>query len=349
LFRTGKLPAFSSGIFYYFYPNLKPKILKNILLPLMVICFLITSNLKAQNSIELLIDDMLLVAQNFATPGAEGSALQASAGWFSSGSTLAKWKFEVSLHGNALFVPQEKQKQLFSNRDFQILNIRGSENALLPTVYGGETDVVFEGRIFNQDFSFDAIDGLDKKVLIHPFPQVTLGLPYSTEAAIRFMPSIVINDVGVSTYGLGLKHNLTQYFEKRYNAEDFQFAVVATYSNFKIDYAFEPISIPAVIELNRIDVEADLFLFQLLGSKLYDTFEVYGGLGVTSSTFEYEMGGSGIGLPPLNQELAGIDSNGIKFKGDLGFNYYFDSFKVSTMFTASNFFNFNLGLHYRIN
>jgi hypothetical protein len=33
----------------------------------------------------------------------------------------------------------------------------------------------FEGQIFGQNFSFDAIDGLGKEILIHPYPQVTMG------------------------------------------------------------------------------------------------------------------------------------------------------------------------------
>src|SRR5690606_38010126 len=116
---------------------------------------------------------MLRVAENFASPGAEGAAMQSSAGWFTSASTLDEWKFEVSVHGNGLFVPSSKQKKLSNNRDFNVLRFRGSENALLPTVYGGVTDAVFEGQITNpftnqqQSFSFDAIDGLGKEILIH--------------------------------------------------------------------------------------------------------------------------------------------------------------------------------------
>lgn len=325
--------------------------MKNLLLLLLSAAFLGVGNYAtAQNSDapSRLINDMLLVASNFAAPGAEGAALQSSAGWFSSGRTMEKWQVDVSIHGNALFVPQGKQKQLSNNRDFSILNFRGTENALLPTVYGGQTDAVFEGQIFNQNFSFDAIDGLDKEVIVHPFPQVTVGLPYSTEVAVRFLPSIVIDGVGFSTYGMGLKHNITQYFERRYNPEDFQFAVIATYSNFKVDYAFDQLSIPMFMELNRIDVNANLWLAQVMGSKLYGSFEIFGGLGTTFSQFEYKMGGTGDALPLLNNALTGVEGGGTRFKGDVGFNYHMDRFKISTMLTASNFFNANISLHYNI-
>jgi len=323
-------------------------IFQNLLLTSMLLAFGFTN---AQNDQDLLIGDMLLIADNFAAPGAEAAAIQSSAGWFSSAKDLGKWKVEISLHGNAVFIPGSKQTKLASNADFSVLNIRGSSNSLLPTVFGGDTDDVFEGEFLGQEFEFNAIDGLNKKVIIHPFPQVTVGLPYGTEVALRFVPSVTIDNVGVSTYGIGLKHNFAQYF-KFSRPDDFQVAAVITYSNINIDYEYAPIQISAsgfsVLELNSIDVEADLWLLQALVSKLYDNFEVFGAMGVTSSNFDYSMGGGGDLLPELNKNLGTLEGDDVKFKADLGFNYYIGNFKISSAFTAGSFFNANLGLHYKI-
>jgi len=326
--------------------------LKNIFKNLLFISlFLSFGYTNAQSDQDLLIEDMLLIANNFGTPAAEAAAIQSSAGWFSSASDLGKWKVEISVHGNAVFIPGSKQTKLASNKDFNILNIQGGSNALLPTVFGGDTDAVFEGELLGQDFSFKAIDGLNKNVVIHPFPQVTVGLPYGTEVALRFVPRVTINDVGVSTSGIGLKHNFAQYF-KYSRPEDFQVAAVVTYSNIDIDYEYAPIEISAsgvnILELNRIDVKADLWLLQALVSKLYGNFEVFGAMGVTSSNFDYSMGGGGSLLPRLNDELGSLGGNDVKFKADLGFNYYVGNFKISSAFTAGSFFNANLGLHYKI-
>lgn len=326
--------------------------MKNIFQNLLFICFLLAFGFtNAQNDEEFLIEDMLLIAENFAAPGAEAAAIQSSAGWFSSAQYLGKWQFEISIHGNAVFVPGSKQTKLASNANFSILNLRGGSNALLPTVFGGDTDEVFEGEFLGQEFSFDAIDGLNKKVVIHPFPQVTVGLPYGTEVALRYIPRVEMDNVGVSTYGIGFKHNFAQYF-KYSRPDDFQVAAVITYSNINIDYKYAPIGISAsgvnVLELNRIDVEADLWLLQALASKLYGNFEVFGAMGVTSSNFDYSMGGGGSLLPRLNDELGVLGGNDVKFKADLGFNYYVGNFKISSAFTAGSFFNANLGLHFRI-
>ncbi|TVZ25704.1 hypothetical protein JM83_0633 [Gillisia sp. Hel_I_86] len=331
--------------------------MRKLLKPTFIIALFFVSNFSfAQNDINDLIDDMLLIADNFAAPGAEGATLQSSAGWFSSASTLNKWQVEVSVHGNALFVPSSKQNKLINNNQFNILEVSSPNgNALLPTVYGGDTDVMFSGEItnpFNQNekipIIFDAIDGLDKKIVLHAFPQVTIGLPFKTEIAVRYLPKVFINDVGISTVGLGLKHNFSQYFYKRFNPEDFQFALVANYSNFKADYKFLPIDIE-IANLNRIEVDANMYNVQLIGSKLYDNFEVMGGLGYTNSDFDYSFGGTGASLPILNEQLGALGTSEGKFKGNIGFNYYANKFKFSTVFSASGLFNANVGLHYRFN
>ncbi len=321
------------------------KLLKSTLL----LFLLLISNLSfAQGDVDALIDDMLLIADNFAAPGAEGATLQGSAGWFSSASTLEKWQVEVSVHGNALFVPSSKKNKLISNRDFNNLTISGASNALLPTVYGGDTDAVYQGSIFGQDFEFDAIDGLDKGVVLHAFPQITVGLPFKTEIAVRYLPEVFINDVGISTYGVGLKHNFSQYIYKRFKPEDFQFALIANYSNFQADYKFLPIDIE-IANLNRINVDANMYNVQLIGSKLYENFEVMGGVGYTNSNFDYAFGGTGASLSTLNDQLGALGNSEGKFKGNIGFNYYANKFKFSTVFSASGLFNANVGLHYRLN
>jgi hypothetical protein len=188
---------------------------------------------------------------------------------------------------------------------------------------------------------------VDKSFVAHPFAQVTVGLPYETEFAVRAMPKLTVNDVQVSTYGAGIKHNFSQYF--RFNEpDDFQFAAFAAYSIFDIEYAFEPVDLAEFAQLNAIDVDADVWTAELLGSKRYENFEIFGALGVASSNFSYMMQGSKFGLNTINEALEDLGDSEAQFKGDVGFNVYFNDFKFSTMATAGKFFNLNIGLHFRI-
>ena len=293
---------------------------------------------------------MLFLADGFASPASESAAYQATAGWFSSARALEEWKVDVSIHGNAIFVPSSKKEFTINNNDFNILQITGDDRAILPTAFGKGTDVQFEGEV---DYAgqtipiegFDAIDGIDKGALIYPFAQVSVGLPFGTEIGVRALPSLDIDGSEFSTYGVGLKHNFSQYF--RFNdEEDLQVAAVLAYNIFDVKYAFDPISVEQVVQLDLIDVSANVWMAEVLASKKYENFEIFGALGVAQSDFEYEFGGSGVALPLINNELVRLNDKEAQFKGDIGFNLYFDRFKISTMATAGKFVNLNLGLHF---
>ena len=303
-----------------------------------------------QSDIDLFVNDMLFLADGFASPASESAAYQATAGWFTSARALEPWKVDVSLHANAIFVPSSKKEFTINNNDFNILQITGNDRAVLLTAFGIDTDVQFEGEVEYagqtiQIEGFDAIDGIDKGALAYPFAQVSVGLPYGTEIGVRALPAMEIDGSEFSTYGVGLKHNFGQYF--RFNdEEDLQVAAVVSYNIFDVKYEFDPISVDQVVQLNLIDVSADVWMGEVLASKKYENFEIFGALGVAMSDFEYEFGGSGVALPIINNELVRLNDKEAQFKGDIGFNLYFNRFKISTMATAGKFVNLNLGLHF---
>ncbi|WP_324720634.1 DUF6588 family protein [Salinimicrobium sp. HB62] len=305
----------------------------------------------AQTNVAEFIDDMLVLGGNFSQPAAEAAGYQASAGWFSSAIPLDKWDFRISVHGNALFVPSEKKKFFLSNSDLKVLKINESENAVLPTAFGGSSSVYLSGEVyFNgaliSEPSFPAMEGINRSYVPHAFVQAAIGVSAGTEVTVRAMPEVTIDGVAASTYGLGIKHNLSQYFGYSY-PEDFQLAFGASYSKLIVGYEFDPIGAADVVELDKIDVDANLFMGELIGSKKWGLFEAIVAAGAMNSQFSYTFGGRGE-VDLVNAEVDKIEDSKIQFKGDVGFNLYFSQLRVSTMLTAGEFFNANLGLHVSI-
>ena len=293
-----------------------------------------------------IVDDLLFLADGFASPASESAAYQATASWFTSARALEPWKVDVSLHGNALFVPSSKKKFTVNAADFGNLSINDGDNgAEVPTAFGGASEVMFNGNFMGEEFSFQAIEGIDQGALIYPFAQVSVGLPYGFQVGVRALPALEIDGAEFSTYGVGLKHNFNQYF--RFNDEDdLQVAAILAYDIFDVKYEFEQISVPDLVNLNLIDVSAGVWMAEVMASKKYENFEIFGALGVAQSDFEYEFGGDGIALGLVNTNLATLNDKEAQFKGDIGFNLYFNKFKISTMATAGKFVNLNLGLHF---
>lgn len=305
----------------------------------------------AQDDVSDFIDDVLVIGGRFSEPAAEGAAYQASAGWFSSAVPLEKWDFRISLHGNALFVPSDKKEFHLSNSDLKILKIQGAENADLPTAFGGASSVILKGeiKIGGQTIAepeFQAIEGIGRNYVPHAFLQAAVGVSAGTEITVRAMPEVTIDGVTASTYGLGAKHNLSQYFGYVY-PEDFQLAVGASYSKLKVGYEFEPKGAEEVVVLDKIDVDANLFMAELIGSKRWGIFELFGAAGAMNSNFSYTFGGTGE-VDLVNTQVDKLEDSKMQFKGDLGFNLHFGRFRLSSMATLGDFFNANVGLHVRI-
>ncbi|TBW27517.1 hypothetical protein EZJ28_11130 [Gramella sp. KN1008] len=293
-----------------------------------------------------IVDDLLHIAKGFATPASESTAYQGTAGWFTSARALDEWDVDVSVHGNGLFVPSSKKEFTINAGVFKNLSINeGVASAVVPTAFGGDSEVVFNGSFQGNDFSFEAIQGVDKGALIYPFAQVSVGLPFDTEIGVRLLPELEVDGSKFSTYGIGLKHNFSQYFRFN-NEEDLQLAGILSYNIFDVKYEFEQISVPNLVNLNLIDVSAGVWMAEVMASKKYENFEIFGALGVAQSDFEYEFGGTGVALPFVNSQMATLNDKEAQFKGDIGFNLYFDRFKISTMATAGKFVNLNLGLHF---
>lgn len=304
-----------------------------------------------EEDIDLFIEDMLTLAGNFSQPAADAVGYQASAGWFSSAATLEPWDFRVSVHGNALFVASDKKNFTITNSEFRLLEIEEAQTAKLPTAFGGLTDAYFTGEInalgTTNTVRFKAFDGVDRNSIPHAFLQVAVGLPRGTELTVRAMPEVTIDGVTATTFGAGLKHNFSQYFNSN-DPEDFQLAAALAYSKLKVNYAFTAIEVENVLMMNEISVDANLWMLQAIASKRWGAFEPFAGVGALSSDFKYVMGGGGVFLPRVNSEIESLADNLTQVKGDVGFNLHAGRFRLSAMATLGEFFNGNLGLHFRI-
>lgn len=326
--------------------------MKKLILPLFSLLFFYSANTSAQEDIDLFIEDMLTLAGNFAQPAADGAGYQASAGWFSSATALEKWDFRLSLHGNGLFVPSDQKNISLSNTDLGLLEVENAQSAEIPSAFGGVTDVYFVGEIqtplYDAPVRFKAFDGVGRSYIAHAFAQAAVGMPFQSELTVRAMPKVTIDGVTASTIGVGLKHNLSQYFNRFNDPEGFQLALGIAYSKLNVEYAFEAIEVEDLLLMNLISVDADLWMLEAIGSKRWNNFEVFGAVGGTNSQFNYEMGGSGPVLGLVNSEIEALAEDQNQFKADFGFNYYYGRFRVSTMATVGRFFNVNLGLSVRI-
>ncbi len=188
-------------------------------LTLLLTGLLISVSVKSQELEYLLLasDDTSLLMKNYINPLTEGMLSGLNNGWYHSAKTHKKLGFDITILANASIVPTSKQSFQFNADDYQYLT---SSSTKINTVMGGDNNVVIDIRIPEAGnykiASFRMPDGIKDDVPLNAVPspmiQASVGLFFDTDVTLRILPEIKTNDVKGNLIGIGLKHNLMQYF-----------------------------------------------------------------------------------------------------------------------------------------
>ncbi len=289
--------------------------------------------------------DLVFLADKYVSPAAEASAYQSSGGWYTSANKKGLWDLEISLQGNLLFIPNKSKNFLLDESDLQNLSIQGdATSANLPTALGKDNYVVIEGNIGDDSFEFDSPEGINETYVRHAQLQASLGLWEGTSFIGRFSPKIKINKTYYQILGFGLQHNLSQWIPS-IKETSFNFSGLLTYSFYSVSDTFTAVNLP-IGTLNSVVVDGESLMFNLIASKQIKKFTFSSAIGITSSKFDYQVGGQGdLVLNTLNQALGTINESKTNFKADLGIDYRFYDFSINTMLTFGNYTNLIFGLN----
>ena len=304
------------------------------------------------------VQDMLYISSEYVSSAASASVYQSSSSWYSSAESVGKFKLDVSVNFNILPIPNKQKSFVINNSELLTMEIRGAQSAEIPTALGGHTETFFDFEIEGEAYEWQAFEGIKQDVVAHPYLQATVGLWKETDVTLRYSPKVTINTSSYDIFGAAIKHNITQYFRKDIEGSNpIELAVLASYSVFDLDLYFDEVAIEPIdpetgteplTSINSIIIDANSWLFQLIASKKVNKFEFTGSVSYTENDFSYKLGGQeGAFLDLFNQLLSLLDESKNEFKGDIGVNYYFNKFYISSMVTIGKFPNVNLALHYK--
>ena len=187
-----------------------------------ILCLLISSILYTQSGLENILlageTDSKNLFNGYLQPAMKGSINLMNSGWYSTAKVHKKFRFDLTLSLNTILVPDNEKSFDISSFNF----IQSNSNSL-PTIFGesinNELGVIIPKNNVQPQLSssFLAPGGIKDKFPLgfvsSPSIQASLGLPFKSEITIRYLPEYNRNRVYFSSYGLGLKHDLTQYFK----------------------------------------------------------------------------------------------------------------------------------------
>lgn len=291
-------------------------------------------------------EDLIFLTEKYISPAANASVYQASGGWYSNFTPKDLFDVEVSLQYNMLLIPNRNKTFLVNELELQNVKVQGNATtANIPTALGGDQVVVLEGSINGNPFEFDAPEGINDSSIMHGQIQASVGLWKQTNVTLRYAPNMKINKTKYQSYGLGLSHHLNQWI-KPLKESSYHFGVLLTYSNYQVEDDFSEADL-RLGTINSIAVKGDTYTYNIVVSKSIKKFDFSSSIGLTTSKFDYSVGGSGeLLLDVLNTALEDLNTSKTLFKADLNVNYRINNFSINTMLTVGDYSNLNFGLNY---
>lgn len=310
---------------------------------------------QALQELENLIGDAIFFTDKYITPATDAAVYQAASGWVNTPKKAKLWDFTLGLHGNVFFVPQSDRTFRLSNNDLSFFTIEDQNvtSALTPTTLGNDQDVTLIGELDGNPVSLKTPEGINMEVVFYPYLQGSLGLWYGTEIILKYSPKIDLKNVDYQVYGLGVKHNLSQYFsglEKR----NLHLSVLAAYAKEDLTVSFLDVQTAyGNLGLNALNSLIDTWQFQVNGSKGFNKFELAAGFIMNTSEFEYKVNGPKgeiENIVPLqsvlNGELKSIAKTKFNSIGEVSGRYQFNHFYVQQTLAFGKFVNSNISLQY---
>jgi len=290
----------------------------------------------AQTSIAAEMTDGKSLIEAYVSPLGNGLGAALNNGWYNTAKTHHLGGFDVTITANLVLIPV----------DAKIFNITGSNNG---TFKGGNTATILGsisgGEQANSTYgSMPMPGGLNIPLLPVPILQAGVGLIKNTEINVRFMPEIEMKGVATDLFGVGVKHDILQWFPI-VDKMPVDMSIQAGYT--KLSSTFEMNDPSNTIAPPQANMDVTATTINLLVSKKILMFTPYFGVGYnsTKTTFnvdgEYDIAGYKIGAKDLTD--IEFESNNT-LRANLGFRFQIAVLALQANYTFSEYSVATLGI-----
>ena len=323
-------------------------------------------NTKAQELEQLLVlgKDAGTLLESYLQPGFEGTIYNLNAGWYRTAKTHKKLGFDITFNASISTVPDQRKNFIFNSANFNNVTLQSGANSTeLPTVFGGTTNEVLvvsstvDTPVGPQtaEFELNALNGVNDEINFNQVPaamlQAGIGLPFKTDVTLRYMPEVGGDNFKTDLFGIGIKHNILQYFPIAKRIPLVDVSLFGGYTQLTSQY------LPGG-DGQSIDMQIRSFTGQILGSVDLKLINFFVGAGyssgnsslVVNGTYEFQYvdptTGVALGDP---QEISKDDLPNIKadvgsFMTTVGTSINLAFFKIFGSYTIQEYNTANLGI-----
>ena len=322
--------------------------------------FVMTGKVNAQHNQQIvfeqigrLINDALFFSDQYITPAADAAVYQSVSGWITTPKKRELFDVSIGLHTNVFFTPQRDRRFTINNSDFTFFQLEEGDAASVPTALGNDDQVYLSGILGESEVRLETPQGIDMGVVAYPYLQGAVGLWYGFDLVVKYSPRVKLKKSNYQVYGVGLKHNVSQYFSSLAEKK-IHFAVLGAYSKEDVSFNFLNVQTDyGTLGINEINGLVDSWQFQANGSKEIGDFEFMAGFIVNVSDIKYKVSGERGSIEDivplqqvLNTRLEEIYKTRVNYIGEASVNYNIGKINIQSILAFGKFVNTNLSLQY---
>jgi hypothetical protein len=295
------------------------------------------------------LDDILAATEKdanilfdaYTAPFGQSLTYSLNAGWASSAKTHKKLGFDLTVGLTAPSVTDAAKSFNISSLNLTQLS---SSSTTANTVFGPKGTTEFStdpGAPLSESFSLPGgiEDDLFMNSLPVPYVQAGLGLFFDTDLIVRYLPKVEAQGADIDLIGVGLKHNLMQYFGLL-DKLPLNVSLLGSFTKLNVEYALN-----STAPDQKISGSVNTFLVQALGSLDFPVISVVGGLGYGKGDVTLAMLGDyssinpNIAKDPLKSEQTYTGTHAL-----IGLRANLLFLKLFANYTFQEFNTLNLGL-----
>lgn len=305
------------------------------------------------NDLGLFIKDAIYYSDQYITPATDAAVYQASSAWVNTAKKKNLWDVSLGFNANVFLVPTSDRTFRLNNSDLSFFSIENANSVEVPTAVGNDDQYFISGSLDGTPVRIKTPQGIDQQFVFYPHLHGSLTLWNGTDLLVKYSPYTKLKKSEYQVYGVGLKHNLDQYFNVLQHNE-INLAATLSYSKEDIRFAFLDVTTPyGSLGINQLSGLVDTYQFQINASKEYNKVELIAGLIGNTSDFRYVLSGP-VGsiesvIPVqnvLNENLKSIYKTKTNFLAEVSCRYQISKFFVQSTFAFGKFVNSNFSVQY---
>jgi hypothetical protein len=301
----------------------------------------------------LFIKDAIFYSDKYITPATDAAVYQASSAWVNTVKKKKLLDFTLGVNANVFLVPNSDKTFQLNNSDLSFFSIENSNSVEVPSALGNDLQYYMSGDLDGTAVRIETPQGIDQQFVFYPHLYGSLTLWYGTDLLVKFSPYTKLKKSEYQVYGVGLKHNIDQYFNAL-KKNKINLATTVSYSKEDVRFAFLDINTPyGTLGINQLSGLVDTYQFQVNASKEYKKTEIIVGIISNTSDFKYVLSGP-VGtiesvIPVqnvLNENLKNIYKTKTNILAEVSCRYQISKVFLQTTLAFGKFVNSNFSVQY---